>query len=155
MVLPTSSCGGNFMARSNLGHCRICGSIMPHDRLTDEDPTIPGYTRNGKIKDRRQTPYSSSRMHHPMITWTVIAWLAAATAGGAMSYGKLESAVYANHDEAMSAIEHEKELRVVAATNINENVDEVKEDVRDLQNTVEQDAKETQRLLRQLLQKDL
>ena len=135
---------------------------MSQADFVDPDPTIPGYTRNGKPVDLRKNHYTSSRMHNPVIQWGVIIAILGITGTGYTAFGQVKTDLSnvrisseAFHTQAMVAIEHEKDLRIVTGDNINENVGEVREDVKRLTRQLKQDSDEIQRLLRQLLQQNV
>lgn len=111
-------------------------------------------------EDKRKVPYSNNRMMNPFITWALIASVVVATGTGSFFISRLEAGIslgsaqdLARHLTAMEAINHEKDMREISSNHVAENVDEVKEEVKALKEQMERDNRETQRLLRELLQR--
>ena len=102
----------------------------------------------------------NKQIHSPLIQLSMIGTIIGATITGSFFISDIKASVQqaramdaANHMAAMEAIEHEKDMRMITSNNVNENVDEVKEDVKALAEQQKEDARETQRLLRELIQK--
>ena len=110
----------------------------------------------------------NAQVDKPIVTWSTIgSVLGMAIAGfifiteiqgnvrdntALIVQGKAKDA--ANHYVAMEAIDHETEMRTITARNVSDQVEEIKENLKDLADQVNDDSKETQRLLRELIQKD-
>ena len=123
---------------------------------------------NDKAFDPNTTVISrvNKQIHSPVIQIAMLGSIITATITGSFFISDIKASVLlvsadvsqaraldaANHLTAMEAIEHEKDMRTIVGNNVNENVDEVKEEVKDMKAQMAEDAKETQRLLRQLIQ---
>ena len=91
-----------------------------------------------KHVDRRSTPYTNSKMANPIVTWSLIASVVIATGTGTFFISRLEAGIEqtqakdaANHLAAMEAIQHEQDMRTIVAGNVNENMDEIADDVKE------------------------
>ena len=111
-------------------------------------------------KDKRRVPYSNNKVAQPMIQWSVIFTLVMTIVTGTTFAIRLEGgqnrnadAIKSTHETAMTAIGNERALRIVTASNTTEDVAEIKQDIREVKDEVKESALETQRLLRELLQK--
>ena len=110
-------------------------------------------------EDKRRKPYSNHKVATPAIQWSVIITLAMSIVTGTTFAIRLEGgqnrnsdAIKSTHDTAMTAIENERALRIVTASNTTEDVAEIKQEIKEVKDEVKESALETQRLLRELLQ---
>ena len=91
-------------------------------------------------------PHGNNKVTHPAVTYTMIVAIVTAIIGVTTSYSELSSGVDSKHLIAMSAIEHEKQIRMLTGNNIEKKLDS-------LEREFKREAQETQRLLGELLKK--
>lgn len=123
---------------------------------------------NDKTFDPSATMISrvNKQIHSPIIQLSMLGAIITGTITGSFFISDIKASVLlvqasvtqveakdaANHLTAMESIQHEEDMRMITSNNVNENVDEVKEDVKEMKAQMVEDNKETQRLLRQLIQ---
>lgn len=102
---------------------------------------------------------ANEKMTNPAVTWVMLAAIISATGTGTFFISGLEASIgaavlngEAMHAKAMAAIDHEATVRVITMTQSDKNVDEIKTDIEALEKEVRDGNKETQELLRKLLQ---
>ena len=102
----------------------------------------------------------NKQMGKPIVPWAIIITLVGSIISGATYIGELRAGINqatakdaANHLAAMEAVGHEEDMRMLTSNNVSENVDEVKEDLKEMNKRMLEESKETQRLLRELIQR--
>ena len=102
----------------------------------------------------------NKQMARPIVPWTIIITLVGSIVTGSTYISDIRASVSqataldaANHMAAMEAVGHEADMRMLTSNNVSENVDEVKEDLKEMNARMLEESKETQRLLRELIQR--